>query len=153
MTKTNEKRLCTVGTDSGVCTGWVFCGFSISPLYSSTGFGEDLCYYLLLLSRWRLVGSQLFSNFFTRGGSGVYFIHVASFLLLTDGVLVERGGGDCCWGVFFSVWGGKFFFVEAWQKWSSIDLVCCAGFFLFSILSIAAGFFFILFFCTRLKLV
>jgi len=26
-------------------------------------------------------------------------------------------------------------------KWSSIDLVCCAGFFLFSILSIAAGFF------------
>lgn len=40
-----------------------------------------------------------------------------------------------------SIWRGKLFFCRGMAKWSSIDLVCCAGFFLFSILSIAAGFF------------
>jgi len=55
--------------------------------------------------------------------------------------------------VFYLFGGASFFFCRSMAKWSSIDLVCCAGFFLFSILSIAAGFFLILFFCTRLRLV
>ena len=52
-----------------------------------------------------------------------------------------EGGGYC----FIYLGGGKLFFCRGMAKWSSIDLVCCAGFFLFSILSIAAGFFYSLF--------
>jgi len=74
MTKINEKRLCTVGGRLGVCTEWVFCGFSISFHILRLG-SVKICVIIrtLLVSSSAAVDSQLFSNFYS-AVPGVYFM-------------------------------------------------------------------------------
>ena len=73
MTKINEKRLCTVGADSGFVLDGCFVAF-LSPFHILRLGSVKICVIIrtLLVSSSAAADSQ-FSNFYS-GGSGVYFM-------------------------------------------------------------------------------